>query len=122
MIYSFAPISLIKDVQSAATVEEAIEWTAANQEKPGITWMTNWVPHGYLASAGIDLITAGNQIATKAIRIINGVSPGSLAIENPSEYSIALNLARAEKLGITIPVELLEAAENVCPPPVESTQ
>ena len=122
IIYSFAPISLTKDTQSAATVKEAIEWTAANQEKPGITWMTNWVPLGYLASAGIDLIAAGNQIATKAIRIINGVSPGALAIENPSEYSIALNLERAKKLGITIPVELLEAAESVCPSPAESTQ
>ena len=115
IIYSFAPISLVKEGWSVATVKEAIQWTAENQVKPGLTWMTNWVPLGYLCSAGIDLLASGQQIADKAIKIINGVAPGALPIDNPSQYSISLNLERADKLGIEIPVELLEAAETIYP-------
>ncbi|MFH2123354.1 MAG: ABC transporter substrate binding protein [Pseudomonadota bacterium] len=115
IIYTFAPISLIKDAGTVSPVKETIAWMAENQKKPGFTWMTNWVELGYLASAGIDLKATGEKVADKMIKILSGTSPGALPIENPSKYSIALNLERAEKLGLEIPMDILEAAESVCP-------
>lgn len=120
IVYTFAPISLIKDDGTVSPVNETIAWIAANQKKPGFTWMTNWVEQGYLASAGIDLRSTGHTLATKVIKVLNGSKPGELPIENPTKYSIALNLDTAKELGLDIPVEILEAAETIYlhhPPP-----
>lgn len=114
IIYSFAPISLIKDNNSIASIRETVKWMSENQKKPGFSWMTNWVNFGYLASAGIDLEAAGEQLAKKAVQIIKGEKTGSIPIQKPFKYSIALNLDRAKLLGLTIPTDILEAAEIVC--------
>lgn len=117
IVYTFAPVSLVKDDGSVSPVNETIAWMATHQNKPDFTWMTNWVPLGYLASAGIDVEATGENLAEKVIKVLNGASPGDLPIDNPSKYSIALNLDRAKQLGIEIPLEILEAAENVYPQP-----
>lgn len=115
LIYTFAPVSLVKEDESISSVQETVGWMARNQKKPGFTWMTDWVGLGYLASAGIDLTATGKQLAEKARQVIKGTDPGTLPIDNPSKYSIALNLDRARQLGLTIPVDILEAAESVYP-------
>lgn len=113
LIYTFAPISLIKDDGAISPVKETIRWTAQNQKKPDLTWMTDWVEAGYLASAGIDLKDTGLKLADKIVRVLAEANPGDLPIENPGKYSIALNLDRARRLGLDIPVDLLEAADAV---------
>jgi putative tryptophan/tyrosine transport system substrate-binding protein len=113
IIYTFAPISLIKDDGTISPVNETIAWMAANQKKPDFTWMTNWVELGYLASAGIDVKATGENLAGMVIKVLNGANPGDLPIDTPSKYSIALNLDRAKQLGIDIPLDILEAAETV---------
>ncbi|MDD3816311.1 MAG: ABC transporter substrate binding protein [Desulfocapsaceae bacterium] len=115
LIYTFAPVSLIKDDGTISPVEETIAWMAKNQKKPGFTWMTNWVELGYLASAGIDLKATGRTLARKLIKVLGGTKPGDLPIENPSAYSIVLNQGRAKLLGVEIPMDILEAAELVYP-------
>jgi len=117
LIYTFAPVSLLRDDGSVVPARETINWMAQNQKKPGFTWMTNWVEAGYLASVGIDLRATGRTLAGKIVKVLHGARPGDLPIENPVKYSIALNLERAERLGLVIPVEILEAAEEVYPRP-----
>jgi len=113
LIYTFSPISLIKDDGAISPAKETIHWMAHNQKKPDLTWMTDWVEAGYLASAGIDLKDSGLKLAGKIVKVLAGANPGDLPIENPSKYSIALNLDRAKRLGLDIPVDLLEAADTV---------
>lgn len=113
IIYTFAPVSLIREDGNVNPVIDTIGWMAAHQSKPGFTWMTNWVEAGYLASAGIDLIATGETLASKVVKTLAGASPGDLPIENPDKYSIALNLDRAKTLGLDIPIDILEAAEKI---------
>jgi ABC-type uncharacterized transport system substrate-binding protein len=113
LIYTFTPISLIRDDGAISPAKETIQWVTQNQKKPDLTWMTDWVEAGYLASAGIDLKDTGLKLADKIVKVLAGANPGDLPIENPSKYSIALNLDRAKRLGLDIPVDLLEAADAV---------
>jgi len=71
------------------------------------------VKAGSLATAGIDLKDTGFRLADKIVKVLAGAKPGDLAIENPVKYSIAINLDRAKRLGLDIPVEILEAAAEV---------
>jgi ABC-type uncharacterized transport system substrate-binding protein len=113
LIYSFCPVGLIKDDGTVSPSEETINWMAHNQKKPDLTWMTSWVKAGSLATAGIDLKDTGFRLADKIVKVLAGAKPGDLAIENPVKYSIAINLDRAKRLGLDIPVEILEAAAEV---------
>ena len=115
LIFTFVPVGLIKDDGTISPTEETIQWIARNQKKPDFTWMTDWVKAGYLASAGIDLKDTGIKLAGKIVKVLAGTNPGDLPIENPTRYSIALNLDQAGRLGLDIPLELLEAADAVYP-------
>jgi ABC-type uncharacterized transport system substrate-binding protein len=94
-------------------LREALGWMVRNQKKPGFTWLADWVPMGYLCSAGIDLPMCGEQVAQQVAQILNGKKPCDIPIERPKDQYVVLNLARAEQLGITIPVSILEAAAKV---------
>ena len=55
----------------------------------------------------------GARQAIQVHRILKGESPGDIPIEAPEEFYIALNLARAQQLGIEIPFEVLGAAKVI---------
>jgi ABC-type uncharacterized transport system substrate-binding protein len=113
IIFSFAPKSLLKEDNTGISLEECIAWILHNQSKPGFTWVADWVRLGFLASVGIDLKATGRQLALKLMQVLNGEKPGEIPISRPVDYYIAVNLARARQLGIKIPVDVLEAAQEV---------
>ncbi len=112
IIFNFVLTTLEDDNGKGLPVKDALRWMVKNQKKPGFTWLADWVPMGYLCSAGIDLPKCGSQVAQKVVHVLNGKKPGDIPIETPKDLYIALNLARAEQLGINIPVHILEAAEK----------
>lgn len=113
VIYTFNPVSLIRDDGTISPTKETIRWMADNQKKPDFTWMTNLVEAGFLASAGIDIKETGQTLADKIVKVLAGAKPGDLPIETPRKYSITLNFDRAKKLNLEIPVDILEAADMI---------
>ncbi|PXF58047.1 MAG: hypothetical protein C4B58_01435 [Deltaproteobacteria bacterium] len=113
IIFNVIITTLEDEKGKGVPLREALGWMVRNQNKPGFTWLADWVPMGYLCSAGIDLPMCGEQVAQQVVQILNGKKPGDIPIERPKDQYVVLNLARAEQLGITIPVSILEAAAKV---------
>ena len=55
----------------------------------------------------------GRQLGRQLMRIFAGDIPAAIPIERPVGNGIFVNQARARQLGMQIPVEIFEAAQQV---------
>ena len=46
-------------------------------------------------------------------RILKGASPGDLPVQYPTKYSLIINLKTAKLLGLTVPLHVLQIADEV---------
>jgi putative ABC transport system substrate-binding protein len=68
---------------------------------------------GCLFSYGPSLIEMRRRVAHYIARILNGAAPGSLPVEQPTKFELAVNLKTAAALGITVPQSILLRADQV---------
>lgn len=71
------------------------------------------VKNGCIASAGLDYIELGKQAGIMAAKVLKGESVSSIPYETLKESKVTVNKTVCEKLGITVPAEVLENATTV---------
>lgn len=64
-------------------------------------------------SYSASLAERGHEIASYVDKILKGVKPGDLPVQQPTRYELVINLKTAKALGITIPPSLLGRADEV---------
>lgn len=72
-----------------------------------------WVQQGGLISYSPDLASVGPLVAEYVDKILKGVRPADLPVQEFSQYKLVINLKTAKTLGLTIPQSLLQRADQV---------
>jgi putative ABC transport system substrate-binding protein len=87
--------------------------TAARHRLPAIYAYGHWPEDGGLMSYGTDIAAMHSRLAVYVDKVLQGARPSDLPIEQPSRFSLAVNLETAKNLGIEIPRSILLRADKV---------
>jgi len=88
---------------------------AAAHRLPAIYQATLFAEAGGLMAWAPDLEEQFRVAARLVDQILNGARPGDLPIRFPSRYYLTINAGAANRLGLTLPSELLSQADRVLP-------
>jgi len=92
---------------------ESVLQVAFDSKIPVITGDTDSVERGSLASLGINYYRLGLQTGEIVYKIINGADPANTPVETLKDLELFINLKSAEKMGVTVPENLLKKATKV---------
>jgi putative tryptophan/tyrosine transport system substrate-binding protein len=86
---------------------------ATTTRLPAVYGYREHVDDGGLISYGVDLRACFRRAAYYVHKILNGVAPGDLPIEFPTNLELVINLKTARALGLEVPPTLLARADEV---------
>jgi putative tryptophan/tyrosine transport system substrate-binding protein len=92
---------------------KAIADLALKKRLPTAYHGSDWVIAGGLMSYSADDLAAFHRVAYYIARILNGVRPRDLPVEQPSKFRLVINQKTARALGLFIPLQLLAYADEV---------
>jgi putative ABC transport system substrate-binding protein len=86
---------------------------ATKSRLPTISPRGDFVDGGGLMSYGPDQVEAYRRLASMVDKILKGVKPGDLPVEQPTKFELVLNLKTAKQIGLTIPPNMRARADKV---------
>src|SRR5262245_57342292 len=103
-----APPDYITFIHRKQLAEAALKYRL-----PGCYWTREYVEAGGLLTYSADTIEFRRRAATFVGKILKGVKPSDLPVEQPSKFEFIINLRTAKALGLTIPPSLLLRADQL---------
>jgi putative ABC transport system substrate-binding protein len=86
---------------------------ATKSRLPTISPRGDFVDGGGLMSYGPDQVEPYRRLASMVDKILKGVKPADLPVEQPTKFELVLNLKTAKDLGLTIPPIVMMRADKV---------
>jgi len=105
-------VAAVPAFYSPHTYRPMVEFMAANR-LPAIYNTREFVEAGGLMSYSTNFDDQFRQVAGYVDRILKGISPGDLPVQQAATFELILNLATARALGLTIPQMIIARANEV---------
>jgi ABC-type uncharacterized transport system substrate-binding protein len=86
---------------------------ASSNRLPTMHADPGWVRAGGLMSYNSDWLAMRRRAAAFVVKILNGTKPADIPVEDPTTFSLVINLKTAKALGLTIPPSVLARADEV---------
>jgi ABC-type uncharacterized transport system substrate-binding protein len=86
---------------------------AAKYRLPAIYFQREFVDEGGLMSYGVDSVDMFRNAAHYVDKILKGAKPADLPVQQATKFEFIINLKAAKQIGLTIPVRVLERANQV---------
>ena len=80
---------------------------------PAIFESKEWVEAGGLISYGPSYADLFRRAAIQMDKILKGIKPADIPVEQPMKFEMVINLKTAKQIGLTIPPEVLARADRV---------
>ena len=105
-------VVVLPDPMFLANREQLVE--LANRSRlPAFYMETGFVAAGGLISYGPNFTELFRRAAAYVDKILKGVKPGDLPVEQPTKFVLSINLKTAAAIGITAPTSILLRADEV---------
>jgi len=99
-------------IQGSLPVKLTVD-LALKYRLPSLSTQKSAVQAGILMSYSASFAERARVIASYVDKILKGVQPADLPVQQPTKYEIAINLKTAKALGLTVPPSLLARADVV---------
>ena len=86
---------------------------AGKYRLPAIYPEKGFVDEGGLMSYGVDYVDLYRRAAVYVDKILRGAKPADLPVQQATKFEFVINLKAAKQIGLTIPVRVLERANQV---------
>ena len=92
---------------------ESVIKVGNDNQLPVFAGDTDSVERGAIATASFDYYEVGRQTGDLVTRILGGENPGDIPVELAKTVDLAINLEAAEAMGVTIPDDIQNTADQI---------
>jgi putative ABC transport system substrate-binding protein len=105
-------LNVVSDALIAANRSRIITF-ALSAHMPTMLSYRDYVQAGGLMSYGPNYVDMFRHAAEIVDKILRGIKPGDIPVEQPTKFEFVINLTTAKALGLTIPASLLSLADEL---------